>query len=153
MMLMPMRGKGMLHGPFIQALGQRLFRYTEMPRPIGQAHSNARESYPACNGSVPILLGLCCPFTVLWKITGSIIDSFDRCASRTWPHITQKGLKSLPAFTDLNSATTIMSKHGIVGIATAIYHAVPTGVFARPSVTGVAMSLVGHPGNFSVVPR
>lgn len=118
--------KGSLHRP---PSPQSLFNHRWFhPKPLTQfryTSGNATDGHNPVLARIAILLRSSCPFAICRRVVTVITDPFNRLTRRTFTHVGQKCLKSIPSCANTDTPTAIT---GVSFVAASLMHVDPTPV-------------------------
>lgn len=103
---------------------------TQMNAPLINVHSFPVERNKFGVSSVVALDHSRCPATIVWAVTGIVIDSFNRVL-RGWPrtHVSVKQGEIKPPITNLNPPSTVIVPTREGSVFASLYHVRPNHVF------------------------
>ena len=103
---------------------------------------------------IAVLLSLCCPDAVIWRVRTIVITAFNRMHTRgLWSKIDQKILERVqPSVAYADAACPVVLEHWGFWIQTAGFHGLPASIFRRfVAVHRMPMGLFSLGCLFSVV--
>lgn len=118
--------KSTLYRPAVsESLNKSILFYSKITSPFTNCHGFAVIFDPCIISAIIVLLVNCRPSAIFRGVARIVVNSVERMAIRSFPHISQKVLKLHPSFTNRNSTAAVILEISMRWIKASLLHCRP----------------------------